>query len=156
MAEVFDKVYEHFRSKSEYISVFVKYNSQEELWFDAEITWLLDKMCLKFEREKEFLRNKYIDFRLHLDDGEHFVELKALLHGPKSNLKRIINDYQRLVECQQGHKWLLMIAYPYSKEQWKTWFSQTAGTFPQVQPTKEMDFPISEDQKCTVVLWKIS
>jgi len=155
IAEVFDKVYEHFEHKSEFISVFVKYNSREEGWFGAEITWLLDKMGVEFKREEKFVPGKFVDFRLDLDDGEHFIEMKALLHGPKPNLKRIKNDYERLITWQQGYKWLLMIAYPYSKEQWQTWFSQMTETFPQVQPTRMTDFPISEGQKCTIIVWRI-
>jgi len=155
IAEIFDKVCEHFECKSEYISAFVKHTSREECWFAAEITWLLDKMDVKFDREKEYLPEKYIDFRLDLDDGEHFIEMKALLHGPKPNLKRITDDYQRLITWQHGHKWLLMIAYPYSKEQWQTWFSQMMETFPRVQPTKMTDFPLSKDQKCTIIIWRI-
>ena len=147
MTEIFDKVCEHFQDKSEYISALVKYNFRGEWWFDVEITWLLDKMGIKFEREQKYLPKKYIDFRLDLSDGLHFIELKALLLGPKSNLKKITGDYHRLVEWQQGRKWLLMFAYPYSRENWEKWFSQTAGTFPKVQSTKIMDFPLSEDQE---------
>jgi len=155
MTEIFDKVCEHFRDKSDYISNFVKYNFLGEWWFDVEMTWLLDKMGIKFEREKEYLPKKYVDFRLDLSDGLHFIELKALLHSPNSNLRGITADYHRLVECQQGQKWLLMFAYPYSRESWEKWFSQTAGTFPKVQSTKIMDFPIFEDKKCTIILWEI-
>jgi len=156
IAEIFDKVHEHFECKSEYISAFVKHKSREEWWFAGEITWLLDKMNVKFDREKEFLPKKYIDFRLDLDDGEHFIEMKALLDGPKPNLKKINDDYQRLIAWQQGYKWLWMIAYPYSKEQWQTWFSQTVGTFPRVQPIRITDFPLPEGQKCTIIVWRIS
>jgi hypothetical protein len=48
-----------------------------------------------------------------------------------------------------------MFAYPYSRESWEKWFSQTAGTFPKVQWTKIMDFPLFEDKKCAIILWKI-
>jgi len=155
MTEIFDKVYEHFHDKSEYISTLVKYNCRGEWWFDVEITWLLDKMGINFKREQKYLPKKYVDFRLDLSDGLHFIELKALLLGPKSNLKKITGNYHRLVEWQQGRKWLLMFAYPYSRESWEKWFSQTAGTFPKVQSTKIMDFPLSEDQKCTIIMWEI-
>jgi hypothetical protein len=155
MTEIFDKVCEHFQDKSEYISALVKYKCRGEWWFDVEITRLLDKMGIKFEREKEYLPNKYVDFRLDLSDGLHFIELKALLHSPTSNLRGIGSAYHRLVEWRQGHKWLLMFAYPYSIESWEKWFSQTAGTFPKVQSTKIMDFSLFEDKKCTIILWKI-
>jgi hypothetical protein len=163
MMELFDEIYQHFRSKSEYLSTFVKHNSREEAWFDAEITWLLDrKKDMTFDREKEYrndkqrLPNRHVDFHLSPECGDHYIELKALLHGPNANLQRIKNDYERLSEWHQGQKWLLMVAYPYSRQQWQTWYEQKAKEFPKVEDKEVVEFPISEEQSCSIILWRIA
>jgi hypothetical protein len=90
----------------------VKYKSQEEAWFDAEITIFLDGQEVNLKREESYLSDRdlktgklikrYSDFRLHLDYGEHLMEMKAFLNKP--NKSRIKEVYDRLTTCPQSQK----------------------------------------------------
>jgi len=86
--QLFSEIDRHFLAKLDYIQRFTSSERQIEGWFKGELIYLFTSLQGKGELEGwepevlvPRLGKKKVDFRVELDNGFAWLELKSLYHG---------------------------------------------------------------------------
>ncbi len=161
MSRIFDEICSHFSSKKDYISLFAKYDTQNEWWFRGELIWLFEKLGLRFSLEQQ-VDGDYLDFVLYINNQRHLIELKAMSVGKRSlrahfgKSSPILKDFERLMKKLERYKWVLTFVYPIDIESWRDQVKiveeQNAG----VKCLKDFVINLNLSEKaCIVSLWNV-
>jgi hypothetical protein len=125
---------EWFLDKQERFTTFAQTDSRIEGWLKAELLVLFNRLVAsrvidKFKREAKVPslkdgRRKQVDFRIHIQEQEHFCEPKVLCISQAAGTPRnlhfyfrdndlgLIQDFKKLDEIGNPNKWLIAFVYP--------------------------------------------
>lgn len=136
--ELFAEIDQHFLApgKSEYAAVFAHAGRQVEGWFKGELLSLFSALqkasrlaAWASEASLPGLSKKKADFRVDLDSGPVFLELKTLFQGLQGASKIALGmyfykdgvgiwpDVQRLANLTKGRGFCLLFLYPCPDQQ---------------------------------------
>lgn len=129
--QLFDFIDEHFLAKLEYPRLFADRERQVEGWFKGELIYLFSSLKARglltsWEPEALVpgLGKKKTDFRLILDDGLAYLEIKALYHGQQRGQMvdlgiyfykddvGIWGDVQKLASLEESLGLCILFIYP--------------------------------------------
>ena len=124
--QLFSFIDQHFLAKLEYCRLFAEAERQVEGWFKGELIYLLNSLKLDWEPEASIssFGKKKIDFRITLDDGLFYLEIKALYHGLQRGQMvdigiyfykddvGIWGDVQKLTSLREGRGFCVLFIYP--------------------------------------------
>lgn len=124
--QLFSLIDQHFLAKAEYCRLFADVQRQVEGWFKGELIYLFNSLKLNWEPEASMpgFGKKKIDFKLVLDDGLVYLELKALYHGRQRGQTvdlgiyfykdevGIWGDMRKLASLPEGRGFCVLFIYP--------------------------------------------
>jgi len=165
MIEIFDKIVTHLSSldKRERLRLFSIHDTRAEGWVKGELIWLFEGLKQTdiiddFDIEAENM----IDFVLWKNRKKILMELKAISTGGSRPLSfyyskdQIGKDFEKLHAKEQGEKWVLVVAYPCTIEQWKRQIGHVETKYPMAHCEKFIEFPLDNEGTYIVALWNVT
>jgi hypothetical protein len=157
-----------FQQKSDYFSVFAQQDTRLEGWFKGELLLFFEKqkqkeVVIKYQCEVQPPHSpERIDFKIDLQNQEHWLELKVLSIG-RVKTKRglpfyfgedrgLVKDFKKLENFTTlPHKWVLAFVYPLRNiEEWHSQIKQLPADWPHWQQVTEHILPT----ECLLSLWQ--
>jgi len=134
MHSLLTEIQQWFDNKRNYFNIFAAVDSRIEGWFKAEMLVLLTELkerriITDFKREARAIcvksrKRKQIDFRIQMDQTDHYCELKACCISQAAGTPRdltfyfrddhvgLIKDFRKLDNLSFTNKWVLAFIYP--------------------------------------------
>ena len=148
--QLFREIDRHFLSKLEYPKHFTAAMSQVEGWLKGELIYLFTSLQSKGleEWEPEVLvpgqdkdQAKRVDFKVKLDNGFAWLELKSLYGDPQE----VRGDVLKLASIKEGIGYCIIFIYPGpERDQWQeilTKFKEKVGDCTFTEKSSISQFP---------------
>ena len=165
MIEIFDKIVDNLSSfdKRERFRLFTIHDTRAEGWVKGELIWLFEGLKQTdtiddFDIEAENM----VDFVLWKNQKKILMELKAISTGGSRALSfyyskdQIGKDFEKLHAKEQEEKWVLVVAYPCTTEQWPKQIDRVEENYPMAHCEKYIKVPLNNENTYIIALWKVT